>query len=141
MPVSPYPLTEYVSRHFLVCQVNKYLTVTHCSFPGIYIGKESTCNAGNLGLIPGSKISPRESEWQPTPVFLPGEFHGQRSLASYGPWGRKEDSCHLFITTDAKHLFVCLRPICNHFSVKSLFPSSLPIFLVGFECKLLDILQ
>ena len=25
-----------------------------------------------------------------TPVFLPGEFHGQRSLAGYSPWGRKE---------------------------------------------------
>ena len=29
-------------------------------------------------------------EWQPTPVFLPGEFRGQRSLAGYGSWGRKE---------------------------------------------------
>ena len=28
--------------------------------------------------------------WQPTPVFLPGEFHEQRSLASYSPWGCKE---------------------------------------------------
>ena len=30
------------------------------------------------------------SKWQPTPVFLPGKFHGQRSLAGYSPWGRKE---------------------------------------------------
>ena len=29
-------------------------------------------------------------KWQPTPVFLPGKFHGQRSLASYSPWGLKE---------------------------------------------------
>ena len=29
-------------------------------------------------------------EWQPTPVSLPGEFHGQRSLAGFSPWGRKE---------------------------------------------------
>ena len=28
--------------------------------------------------------------WQPTPAFLPGEFHGQRSLAGYRPWGPKE---------------------------------------------------
>ena len=28
--------------------------------------------------------------WQPTPVFLPGESHGQGSLASYSPWGCKE---------------------------------------------------
>ena len=27
---------------------------------------------------------------QPTPVFLPGEFHGQRSLEGYSPWGHKE---------------------------------------------------
>ena len=29
-------------------------------------------------------------KWQPTPVFLPGESHGQRRLAGYSPWGRKE---------------------------------------------------
>ena len=28
--------------------------------------------------------------WQPSPVFLPGESHGQRSLVSYRPWGRQE---------------------------------------------------
>ena len=28
--------------------------------------------------------------WQPTPVFLPGESHGQRSLVGYSPWGPKE---------------------------------------------------
>ena len=33
---------------------------------------------------------PWRSEWQPTPVFLPGESHGQRSLAGYSPWGRKK---------------------------------------------------
>ena len=31
-----------------------------------------------------------EKEWLPTPVFLLGEFHGQRSLVYYCPWGRKE---------------------------------------------------
>ena len=29
-------------------------------------------------------------EWQPIPVFMPGEFHGQRSLVGYSPWGHKE---------------------------------------------------
>ena len=33
---------------------------------------------------------PWRRAWQPTPVFLPGEFHGQRSLAGYSPWGHKE---------------------------------------------------
>ena len=33
---------------------------------------------------------PLEKEMQPTPVLLPGEFHGQRSLVVYSPWGHKE---------------------------------------------------
>jgi len=49
-------------------------------FLGGYKGKESTYNAGDPGLIPGSGRYPREGNL-PTPVFLPGEFHGQRSLA------------------------------------------------------------
>ena len=37
-----------------------------------------------IGKIPWRRA------WQPTPVFLPGESHGQRSLAGYSPWGHKE---------------------------------------------------
>ena len=37
----------------------------------------------------GQKIFWRR-EWQPTPVFLPGKFHGQRSLVGYSPWSHKE---------------------------------------------------
>ena len=33
---------------------------------------------------------PWRREWQPTQLFLPGEFHGQRSLVGYSPWGHKE---------------------------------------------------
>ena len=33
---------------------------------------------------------PWRREWLPTPVFFPGEPHGQRSLAGYSPWGRRE---------------------------------------------------
>ena len=42
---------------------------------------------------------PLEKEWLPTPVFLPGEFHGWRSLAGYSPWGRKEPEIEMEITT------------------------------------------
>ena len=40
--------------------------------------------AGDSGSIPWRR------KWQPTPVFLPGKSHGQRSLADYSPWGHKE---------------------------------------------------
>ena len=42
----------------------------------------------HVGSLGGE--DPLEREWQPTPVFLPREFHGQRSLVGYSPWGRKE---------------------------------------------------
>ena len=53
-------------------------------------GKESACSAGDLGSTPGSGKIPWRRAWQVTPVFLPGEPHGQRSLAGYSPQRRKE---------------------------------------------------
>ena len=42
------------------------------------------------GFNPWFGRIPWRREWQPTPVSLPGEFHGQSCLAGYSPWGRKE---------------------------------------------------
>ena len=53
-------------------------------------GKESACDVGDLGLIPRLGRSPGEGNGKPTPVFLPGESYGQRSLVGYNPWGHKE---------------------------------------------------
>ena len=47
---------------------------------------ESACSAGDPNLIPGSGRFPGRRECLPTPVFLPGEFHRQKILASYSPW-------------------------------------------------------
>ena len=44
----------------------------------------------DTGSISGSGRFPWRRAWQPTQVFLPGESHGQRSLAGYSPWGHKE---------------------------------------------------
>ena len=55
--------------------------------------KNLPANAGDLrdvGSIPGVGKIPWRRAWQPTPVFLLGESHGQRSLAGYSPWGCKE---------------------------------------------------
>ena len=43
-------------------------------FPCGSAGEESTCNAGDLGSIPGLGRFPWRREWQPTPVFWPGKF-------------------------------------------------------------------
>ena len=54
-------------------------------FPGVSSGKESSCNAGDLGSIPWVGKIPWRRERPPTPVFWPGEFH-----RLYSPGGRKE---------------------------------------------------
>ena len=55
-------------------------------FPDDSLGKESTCNAQDTGDA-GSIL---RKKWQLSPAFLPEKSHGQRSLAGYGPEGRKE---------------------------------------------------
>ena len=39
---------------------------------------------------PWIRKTPWRRKWQPTPVFLPGKSHGQRSLEGYSAWGHKE---------------------------------------------------
>ena len=53
-----------------------------------------------MGSIPGLGRSPGEGKWLPTPVFLTGEFHGQKSLGGYSPWGRRVG--HNQATSDQK---------------------------------------
>ena len=60
------------------------------SFPGSSVGKESACNAGDPGLIPGSGRSPGEGKGYPLQYSGLENPHGQRSLAGYSPWGHKE---------------------------------------------------
>ena len=62
--------------------VNKleHLSITG-GFPGSSDGKESTCNGGEPGSIPGSVRYPEEGNWQPTSLFLPGKSHGLRKPA------------------------------------------------------------
>jgi len=57
----------------------------------ISIGEESTCNAGDLSLIPVLGRSPGEGNGN-TPVFLLGKPDGQRILTSYSPRGHKSQT-------------------------------------------------
>ena len=53
-------------------------------------GKESACQCRRCRSNPRVGKIPWRRKWQPTPVFLPGESHGQRSLVGYSTWGLKE---------------------------------------------------
>ena len=59
-------------------------------FPGGASGKEPVCQCRRCGFDPWVGSIPWSRKWQSTLVFLPGESHGQRSLAGYSPWGHKE---------------------------------------------------
>ena len=63
------------SKPFLVAQMIKNLPVVQETWFSPWVRK-----------IPGRR------KWQPTPLFLPGESHGQKSLVGYNPWGRKESN-------------------------------------------------
>ena len=102
-----------LSITLLVCEMSAvYSSVSilwHC--PSLRLGlpdgsevKASAWNAGDPGSIPGSEKIPWRRQWQPTPVLLPGESHGGRSLVGYSPWGRKESE-----TTEWLHFHFSLR--------------------------------
>ena len=62
-------------------------------FPGGASGKEPArqCRRPNkCRFDPRVRKISWKRAWQHTPIFLPGESHGQRSPAGYGPWGRTE---------------------------------------------------
>ena len=64
-----------------------------CSFPGGASSKEPTCpgrSYKSFRFDSWVRKIPWRRAWQPTPVFLPGEAHGQRSLEGHSPSGHKE---------------------------------------------------
>ena len=66
--------------------------------PGGAVGKERACQcrrSKGCRLEPWVRKIPWRRKWQPTPVFLPGKSHGQRSLAGYSLWGHKESDTHI----------------------------------------------
>ena len=66
--------------------------------------EESTCQCRRCrrhGLDPWVGRIPWRRAWRPTPVFLPGESHGQKSLAGYSPWGHRESD-----TTEHTHVTI-----------------------------------
>ena len=48
---------------------------------------------------------PWRRKWQPTPVFLPGKSHGQRSLTDHSPWGHK-GIWHNIVTKQQQHIYL-----------------------------------
>ena len=84
-------------------------------FPRGSEGKVSAGNAGVLGSIPGwGRVgkTPWRRKWQPTPVLLPRNSHGQRSPVGYSPWGWKESDMteHLHFSSRHQWTWVSANP-------------------------------
>ena len=85
-------------------------------------GKESACQCRRhwrLGFDPWVRKIPWRRKSQPTPVFLPGEFLGQRNLMGYSPWGHKESD-----TTE----HACMREKENIHLQKDLYICSYQVY-------------
>ena len=83
----------------------------YLGFPGGLEVKNTPVNAGDTGSIPRSGRSPGEDsprERRLSRVFLPGKSQGQRSLAVYSPWGRKESD-----TAERLTLLLCPNPFLS----------------------------
>ena len=70
-------------------------------------GKEPACQCRRHRFNPWVRKMPWRRKWQPTPVFLPGKCHGERSLAGYSPWGHKESDTTKQLNT---HIYVWMVP-------------------------------
>ena len=77
-------------------------TPVFLGFPCGSAGKESACNAEDLGSIPGLGRSPGKGHGIPLQYSGLENLRGQRSLARYGPWGRKESDTTERLSTARK---------------------------------------
>ena len=85
-----------------------WIVKEHLGFPSGTSGKEPTWQSRickRLRFDPWVGKIPWGRTWQPTPVILPGESHGQRSLVGCSPWGCKESP-----VTEHLHSSVCEKP-------------------------------
>ena len=69
---------------------NRLPITVFLGFPSATDGKDSACNVGDLGSIPGLERSPGGGHGNPLQYSCLGNPHGQRSLVGYSPWGCKE---------------------------------------------------
>ena len=76
-----------------LCSLEKSQVPFHPRFPRWPSGKEPACHCRRCrrhGFNPWFRKIPQRRAWQPTPVFLPGESRGQKSLVGHSPWVGKE---------------------------------------------------
>ena len=115
-------ITDIFSTNFLYVLLENFASISSFSFhhnaiklvwllspfnqgrelPGWHSGKKkkkSACQHRRQGFGPWVRRIPWRKKWKPTPVFFPGETHGQRRLAGYSPRGCKESDMTEWLST------------------------------------------
>ena len=108
-----YP-TQFCHQHdHTLCNLNMYnRSAMRVVFPGASDGKEPSCNAGNLGLLPGLGRSLGGGHGNPLQYSCLENPHGQRSLAGYCPWGSQNQTPLRNQSQHSTHAQLCLT-LCN----------------------------
>ena len=93
--LAPWHISWNQSNYYTCCNINYILN------PGASLVAQMVKNLPAMWETQIRSLGwedPWRRQWQPAPIFVPGEFHGQRSLAGYSPWGRKESDATEWLT-------------------------------------------
>ena len=102
---------KWLSKHARFRKTEPVYTYTRylyiqTSFPGGSGDKSICLQCGRHGFNPWVGKIPWRSKWQPTPVLLPGKFHGWRSLVGYSPWGHTTERLHFHFHIYRQDIFL-----------------------------------
>ena len=99
--------------------INTYVYVMR--LPRWCSGKESACQCRRLEFDSWVRKIPWNKKWQPTPGFLLGKLHGQRSLEGCSPWGCRESDMTDQLSMHRTHVYI----ICVYLMYKYIFRSNI----------------
>ena len=143
MEQQEFSLTAGIQKWYSTLEDNLAVFYEEKLFSGGSVGKESAC--WRLGFDSWVRKIPWKGEWQPTPVFLPEEFHGQGSLAGYSPWGRKESNTAELLTLMKRNTGLLCPPVimllCIYTNEKLTSSQNLHINIYNifiYNCQKLD---
>ena len=138
----PFQMPSRYIKHLIFQSLVLPISIPFSSIPGAYIydlptstsgfpwwlsSKEPACQCRRCGLDPWIRKIPWRRKWQPTPLFLPGKSHGQRSLADYSPWDRKRVRHDLVTKQQRATSASKMLTLENHPSDLNVYPFPSPI--------------
>ena len=112
---NPFKRHKWKSSHQRVLRINwEYILFTYSMIWASLVAQmvKNPLQCGRPGFDPWVGKIPWRSTCQPTPVCLPGEFHGQRNLVGYNPWGTKESDMTEWLST-AQHSTFSANPLAT----------------------------